>query len=169
VGARERPHGERSWSDPEGRRRGTPRRSKQLKSLWLRTVTPAEAADRLLSPLDSRRLGHPTRVAARIVGCCLDRRGRQGLRCIGKQLGRVVGHRLIRINRIRLREWRNHGMSKPARRVNCRSRTGTRSACGTLNALVGHDPVDGVSTACQCAKAVLGVSKAFSRRGGRWG
>jgi hypothetical protein len=116
VGARERPHGERSWPDPEGRRRGTPRGSKQLKPLWLRTVTPgAEAADRLLSTLASRRLGHATRVAARIVRCCFDRRGRQGLRCVGKQLGRVVWHRLIRINRIRLREWRNHGMCKPAR------------------------------------------------------
>jgi hypothetical protein len=32
VGSRERPHGERSWPDPEGGRRGTPRRSTQAGS-----------------------------------------------------------------------------------------------------------------------------------------
>ena len=51
----------------------------------------------------SRRLGHAARVTAGIVRGRFDRRGRQGLGCIGKQLSWVVWHRLVRIDRARLR------------------------------------------------------------------
>lgn len=54
---------------------------------------------RPVAPLwDSSRLGHAAGIASGVVWCRLDRRWRKRLRRIGEQFGRVVGHRLIRIN-----------------------------------------------------------------------
>jgi hypothetical protein len=67
-------------------------------------------------------LRHAARVAAGIVRCRFDRGGRQWLRCVGKQLARIVGNRRIWIDaRDRFRQWVDHGMSQPARRAEYRS------------------------------------------------
>jgi hypothetical protein len=59
-------------------------------------------------------LRHAARVAAGIVRCRFDRGGRQWLRCVGKQLARIVGHRRIWIDaRVRFRQWGDHGRSQP--------------------------------------------------------
>ena len=65
----------------------------------------------------SSGLGHAARVAAGIIRGGFDGRGRKRLRCVGKQLSRVVRHRLIGIDDpVRLRKWRDHVTSQPARR-----------------------------------------------------
>lgn len=76
-----------------------------------------EVAERLSRCSMSGRLGHAAGVAAGIVRGRFDRRRRKRFRCVGKQLGWVVRYRLVRIDRARLWEWRNHAMSKPAGRV----------------------------------------------------
>jgi hypothetical protein len=67
---------------------------------------------------ESSGLGDAARVAAGIIRRCFDRRGRKGLRCVGKKLSRIVWYRLIRIDdRVRLRNGRTHLMSQPDRHV----------------------------------------------------
>jgi len=56
---------------------------------------------------ESSGLGHAARIAAGIIRCWFDRCGRKWLRCIGKQLSRIVWHRLVRIDH-RLRKWLDH-------------------------------------------------------------
>jgi hypothetical protein len=92
------------------------------------TFSGAEAIRRIVAELDSGRLGNPARVSAGIVRCCFDRRRREGLRGVGEQLSWVVGHRLIGIDRVRLRKRHNHVTSKPARGVDFRSISGTGRA-----------------------------------------
>jgi hypothetical protein len=47
------------------------------------------------SPRGLSGLGNAAGVAAGIVGGCFDPRGRKWLRCVGEQLRRIVGHRLM--------------------------------------------------------------------------
>ena len=62
---------------------------------------------------ESGRLGYTAGIAAGVIRCGFDRWRR--LRRVGKQLRRIVGHRLVRIDdRVRLREWRAHAKSEPA-------------------------------------------------------
>lgn len=67
-------------------------------------------------------LRHTTRVAAGIVRRGFDRRRRQRLRCVGKQLARIVGHGYIRVDlRVWFRQRSDHGMSQSAGRQKRRS------------------------------------------------
>lgn len=84
-------------------------------------------------------------VTAGIVRCRFDRRGRQGLRCVGKQFARIVGYGCIRFDvRVRFRQWRDHGMSQPAGRCDrpvLRARRGGIGGCRRAERLRVIEPV----------------------------
>ena len=64
---------------------------------------------------ESGRLRYTAGIAAGVIRCGFDRWRRQRLLRVWKQLRRIVGHRLVRIDdRVRLREWRAHAKSEPA-------------------------------------------------------
>ncbi len=96
-----------------------------------RTPTDMSQAfpDRHRSMRRSRGLGHAPWVATGIVRCRFDRRRRERLGCVREELGRIVRHRLVRIDLpIRLRQWVNHAMSQPARRSVRRALRGRRGS-----------------------------------------
>ena len=84
---------------------------------WVADVAPVRPG--------SSGFGHASRVATGIVRCRFDRCGRKRLGCVREQLGRIVGHRLVRVDLpIRFGQRVNHAMSQPARRG--RARRGRR-------------------------------------------
>ena len=63
-------------------------------------------------------LGHAAGITTGIVGRRFDRRGRERLGCVGQQLGRIVRHRLLRVDlRTRPRQGGIHVPSEPVRRT----------------------------------------------------
>ena len=131
LGPRGSPRGG-TWSTPPTRAWRTGRRATAAPGarvpVALSRPRPRTCRRRVRPPAPRRgsgRFGHAPRVAPGIVRCRFDRCRGKRLRCVGKQLGRIVRHRLVRIDRaIRLRHWFHHEKSQPVRRTGRRALRG---------------------------------------------